>query len=38
MSKITKTDKVDFALEATIVMAYAVLFFIKWEQLKKQAK
>ena len=38
MSKISKTDKVIFILEAAIVSAYAILFFIKWEQIRKMAK
>jgi hypothetical protein len=38
MSKISRADKVVFVLEAGIVMAYAILFFIKWEQIKKARK
>ena len=36
MATLSKTDKIVFALEAGIVMAYSILFFKKYQQVKNK--
>jgi hypothetical protein len=38
MTNVSKTDKVVFFLEAGIIMAYSILFFVKYQQTIKSRK